>query len=412
MRDQKKITLVMTVGLLSGLLFAPTQAQAENDIYGYFSLNYENVGELPDGGNDPGEFSYPHLNIMLQNRLSDQFRVHVNLAGDGAEELVVRNYWGEYQVSDHLKFRVGKIYRPFGLFNEKLDAVPTYLGIEPPELFDKDHLMLPRTSEVMVHGNIPLQENTLNYALMTGNKEVIADGKPISWDLNLNIGNRYTLGTSGYRVSEEGSPIGIGEGSPPGGILPWMVEDQYTVLGGYAKGKWNNFTVKATFWTASHDAVRDPQAILQLDQSIYLNRSQRQRFGLDRFGDSGNIADIDTDGDYTVTTYYLRLGYTIPKVTVKDFDLELTPYAFWDVYENKETIAEKTYGGDNEAGLADDGKFAKPTLGIAIKPRHDVALKIDASSHMYKWTDPADPSATSEDVHYEEIRFEASFFFE
>ena len=40
--------------------------------------------------------------------------------------------------SDHFKLRTGKIYRPFGQFNELLDAVPTYLGMEPPELFDKD----------------------------------------------------------------------------------------------------------------------------------------------------------------------------------------------------------------------------------------------------------------------------------
>jgi len=390
--------------IAAGLMGLSTSAYAEQGVkvYGYLAVNYEDVAETPDGSNDPGEFSYPHLNLMFQSRIADNFRVYLNFAGDGAEEMSVRNYWGEYTYSDLFKIRAGKIYRPFGLFNEKLDAVPTYLGIEPPELFDKDHLMLPRTGDLMLHGSYFMGGNTLKYSLMTGNKEVIDTGKPVSWDLNYSIGNDLKFGTSGYYSKEPGSPEDVGEGSPPGGVLPWMTEDKYTVLGGYVHTKLSNFTIKAAYWIGNHDAVRDPDQVIAL-LPAGLNSRQMERFGLDQYNISGDINDIDTDGSYTVSTYYVRVGYTIPKGTVSGFNVEMTPFFFWDYYENEETVGDKDFGGDNEAGVSDDGKFAKPTIGIVFKPIDSVAFKVDASQHMYKWN--------GNNEAYSEIRFDISYFF-
>jgi hypothetical protein len=350
---------------------------------------------------------------MMQSKLADNFRVYLNFAGDDAEGVDVRNYWGEYTVKDYLKFRMGKVYRHFDLFNEKLDAVPTYLGIEPPELWDKDHLMLPRTGVLMVHGSIPLSSNIFKYSIMTGNKEVIDKGKPLSWDLNYNIGYKTTFGTSGYYSKEQGAPLEVGDGSPNGGVLPWMAKDKYTVLGGYLKTNFSGLTVEAAYWTADHKAVRDPERVVMLLDAD-LNERQMQRFGLDTYDpdNPGDVSMISTNGDYTINTYYLRFGYTIPENSISGISWEITPYFFLDWYENPETIAKKKFGGDNEAGVADDGKFLKPTFGIAFKPISNVAFKIDASSHMYKWTDPANPGEGGKDVHYEEFRFDASYFFE
>ena len=408
---------VFQAGMIFGLFILflmgmSIPSHAEVNLYGYFSVNYEDVGETPDGSNDPGEFAYPHFNLMMQSKLSDQVRTFISLAGDDASTVNVRNIWGEYFVRDYLKFRVGKVYRPFGLFNEKLDAVPTYLGIEPPELFDGDHLMLPRTGTLMVHGFLPVGNNSINYALMTGNKEVLDEGKPISWDLRYNLGSSWIFGTSGYYSEEKGSPIGVGEGPPPGGILPWMASDTYTVLGGYIQTRWDQFTIKAAYWTANHDAVRDPEQVALLSNAG-LNTTQLERFGLDNYDPTNptDLSMIKTDGSYTVSTYYIRLGYTLPEGTIPGFSWEVTPFVFWDSYSNPETIASKTFGGDNEAGLAEDGVFQKPTTGIVLKPSSNVAFKIDASSHMYKWVDPTDPGAGSKSVSYQEIRFDVSYLF-
>lgn len=407
------LAVFAVVALVLSLNTEIAYADSGLNIYGYFSVNYEDVGKTPDGGNDPGEFSFPHLNLMVQSRLADAFRIYLNFAGDDGEAVEVRNYWGEYAAADYLKFRLGKIYRPFGLFNEKLDAVPTYLGIEPPELFDGDHLLLPRTGILMVHGSLPVSNNTLEYSFMTGNKEVIDEGKPMSWDLNFNIANKTTIGTSGYFSKEPGSPIEVGEGSPPGGVLPWMASDKYTVFGGYLKTQWRTFTLKAAYWTADHDAIRDPAQVAAL---VYTDLNQRQieRFGLatyDPLTAADDYSMINTDADYTVSTYYIRFGYTIPGGTINGVNWDITPFFFWDYYENPETVASKSFGGDNEAGVSDDGKFTKPTIGVAVKPISNVTFKVDASSHLYKWTDPDNLSAGSQNVHYEEIRFDLSYFF-
>ena len=395
--------LVIFIGLISlAFVFNTPNAWAIGvQTYGYFSVNYEDVGETPDGGNDPGEFAYPHLNLMMQSSISDEFRIFLNFAGDDGAGVEVRNYWGEYIIKDYLKFRAGKIYRPFGLFNEKLDAVPTYLGIEPPELFDGDHLMLPRTGTLMVHGNYLLGQNTIKYALMTGNKETIDTGKPVSWDLNYNMGSNTKIGTSGYWSQESGAPDELGSGSPSGGVLPWMAEDNYTVLGAYFQTRYNNLIVKAAFWTANHDATRDVALVTDLFNSgTYLNTAQKERFFVNGADPTGGI---NTDGSYTINTYYIRFGYNVAGGTVPGISWEMTPFFFWDYYENPETIAKKTWGGDNEAGVADDGKFSKPTIGVVFKPTDAVAFKIDASSHLYKWN--------GKDESYSEIRFDVSYFF-
>jgi len=61
---------------------------------------------------------------------------------------------------------------------------------------------------------------------------------------------------------------------------------------------------------------------------------------------------------------------------------EITPYLQWDYYKNPEMIADKGLGGDNEAGLSDDGSFVKQTLGVVIRPDRQLAIKFDASSHV------------------------------
>jgi len=394
--------------LLALILFSPNAFSTVNT-YGYFSVNYEDTGEEPGGGNPVGEFSFPHLNLMMQSQLSDQFRIYLNFSGDGAEMLEVRNYWGEYVYRDYLKFRAGKIYRPFDLFNEKLDAVPTYLGIEPPEIFDKDHLMLPRTGEFMVFGNYFLQGNPLKYSLMTGNKEVIDSDKSLSWDLNYNMGDRFIVGASGY-YSGKASVIGDPGDLPKGGILPWMDSDSYSVIGGYAQARWNKLTVQAAFWTSPHDAVRNADRVLELldpATGAGLNQTQIDRFLLDDT-QPATLSNIDTNGDYTVNTFYLRFGYAIPGGTIPAIKWELIPFFFWDYYENPETIAEKDFGGDNEAGVSSDGKFDKLTLGVSIKPTDDIALKIDTSSHMYNWYNA---NGEEESTSYQEIRIDLSFFF-
>ena len=69
-------------------------------IYGYISVRYEKVFQEPslvDGltvkEDVPGEWTFEHFNIMLQNQLSKHFKVYANLDGGGFEGVEVRNAW-------------------------------------------------------------------------------------------------------------------------------------------------------------------------------------------------------------------------------------------------------------------------------------------------------------------------------
>jgi len=378
----------LIASLLASSLFSPA-AHADDDgtnLYGYLAWRVEKVWDelsIDGDGNTvtedaPREISLPFFHIMAQEDIGEDFRFFINLAGGGAEDLEVRNVWGEWSYNQYLNVRLGKMYRRFGLYNEILDAVPTYIGIEPPELFDNDHLILSRTTNAMVHGFVPLGEGELNYAFTVDNGEggpTAEDNIPIGYDLRYTWGyGNYVVGVSGYTSGgDTTSDVGLGEGSPNSGVLPWMAADDFSIFGAFGEFQINNWLVQAEFWNASHDAVRDPNGPV-------------------------DVTNVNLNGDYDVNTWYIRTGYSFYSERG-----EIQPYFQWDYYENPETIENKTFGGDAEAGLADNGEFVKWTLGVIYRPIPEVAFKLDTSTHIQDFN--------GREETYPEIRFDVSYIF-
>jgi len=288
------------------------------------------------------------------------------------------------------------------LYNEILDAVPTYIGIEPPELFDKDHLILSRETLVMVHGMMPLGDGDIRYSFSVDNGEGGPTGEdniPIGFDLRYEWNlSSYLVGLSGYSSNgDTTSDVKVGEGSPRTGVLPWMAADDFTVIGGYGQFELDTWTLQGAYWLSSHDAVRDHEAVAIVVDEANINSFQRARFLINPDA-AASFDNINTNGDYDVKTWYVRVG----KSYHTDYG-EFVPYAQWDSYDNPETIKSKTYGGDNEAGLADDGKFTKSTLGIIYRPMPQVAVKFDTSTHFQEFNGKSESSS--------EIRLDVSYIF-
>lgn len=409
---------IMAAGLLTVLpamsVMAPKVAYADSDqgpaIYGYLAWRVEKVWDelsLDGLGNTvkedaPREITLPYFNIMAQDEVGDNVRFFFNLSGADGEGINVQNAWGEYTVNQYLNIRLGKIYRRFGLYNELLDAVPTYIGIEPPELFDGDHLILSRTTSAMIHGWTPIGDGELTYTFTLDNGEggpTADENLPIGFDFRYNWGfGNYTVGISGYNSGgDTTSDVGVGEGSPNTGVLPWMAADDFSVIGAFGEFQINQWLIQVEYWDASHDAVRDPDSVVQVINNANVNDAQLNRFLLDPNG-AVNAANVDTNGDYDITTWYLRTGYSFE--TAKG---EIQPYFQWDYYKNPETIASKTWGGDAEAGLADDGEFVKWTLGVIYRPVPEVAFKLDTSTHIQDFNGRSET--------YPEIRFDVSYIF-
>jgi hypothetical protein len=152
-----------------------------------------------------------------------------------------------------------------------------------------------------------------------------------------------------------------------------MKRDEYYVVGGYAQLDYEGLLVQAEYWMAKHDGERDPAEVLKLVEAG-LNPRQAARFGLS--GATPMQSDVVTAARYRVQTFYTRIGYSIDTAIG-----ELVPYLQYDFYSNPETIDAKDFGGDNEAGLSDDGKFHKTTAGVVYRPIPPVAIKADTSTH-------------------------------
>lgn len=390
------LTAICTFAMFNVVASKAWAEEFKTNVYGYVNAYVEKVNDTPtldsdnntDYESNPHEFDVPNINMMVSSTYGAKYKMFLNLSAGGGGTMEVTNAWVEGSISgDVLRARFGKIYRRFGLYNEILDAVPTYIGIEPPELFDGDHLMLTRTTNAMLHGNVAIGENILKYALMTGNDEKESDQFPIGLDLRITLlDGQLLVGTSYYTTNGNALPDrSVGEGSPGGGILPWMVKDRYSVVGGFVQFESDSLILQLAGFQASHEAVRDPDQLATVISEAGINERQAERFA--------EPAEVD----YDVTTSYLRAGYILDIA-----DLEVTPYFQHDIYENEETIASKTYGGDNEAGLADDGKFSKTTLGVVVRPVPMVAIKLDASQHNQKFN--------GEDEPYAEVRASFSLF--
>lgn len=381
-------------------------------IYGFIEAYLEKVAQTPVGvdangdtvfESNPHEFDVANAHLMVQGVIANRFRYYLNLAAPGSGSpsgdaaAVVRNAWVEVPLAqDLLILRAGKTYRRFGLYNEILDAVPTFLGIEAPELFDNDHLLLTRTTNLMLHGRIAMGDSSsLVYALMTGNDERAADEIPIGADLYFDYDETLRIGTSFYTTGGDAVPT-RDSGSPRGGVLNWMESDQYLVFGGYGQLNTGGFSLEAAYWRAQHEGVRDPAKVIGL-LGAGLNPRQLERFGID--GDAPTEGDVIREASYAVQTFYARLGYAIETDAG-----EFIPYAQFDFYQNPETIQAKGFGGDNEAGLTDDGQFIKPTVGIVYRPDPSVALKVDGSTHIQQFNEAT--------VQYPELRFSLSYFWQ
>jgi hypothetical protein len=401
------IAILLFVGVIADSAGAQSEAEKLH-VYGYFATRFEKTYNEPSLDGDKivketsiGEWTYPSLNIMMQHQIDKKVKAYLNLNGGGASQLDVRNFWGEYAASPFLNVRLGKIYRKFGLYNELLDAVPTYYGIEPPELFDADHLIVSRTTTLMLLGMANAGSGVLSYALSTDNGEgsPFEDAFPLGYDLRYKTGTGLlTVGTSGYLSNgPANSDVGVGEGSPKSGVLPWMAEDDFSVMGGFAEANYKSWMFQAEFWHSNHDAKRDPASTVAMIEGGHPNATQLERFLINPSG-AVEEANIDPNGDYKIDTWYFRAGYSIESKVG-----EFGPYMQYDFYKNPETIGKKKFGGDNEAGVSDDGQFVKWTLGVVYRPAPAVAVKLDGSQHRYVLGD--------KDVDYPELRFDVSYIF-
>lgn len=388
-------------------------------LYGFINANVEKMFNVPSVNGEGQTITEPepvawspvqNFHLYGSGNLTSNIGVFFNLAyNDGAIE--VREAYGNFKFNNSTawQLQVGQMYRRFGLYNEKLDQIPTFVGIEPPELFDTDHLFLTRTTNLMLHGERLFSQGKFLYALSSGQAEggSAKDNIPLGWDFRYQSDqNGIIIGTSGYASSVNGQTVtsttSFGDGPSRGGVLPWMQADQFNVLGGFIEKRISKFLIQTAYWRASHQGIRNPNDVLTIIREAGINLNQRANFlGENTLIPNDELTpnDVITEANYVTSTFYTRISYNI-QTNAGQF----VPYFFYDELSNPETIASKTFGGDNEAGIADDGRFSKISLGVVYRPINKVAIKLDMSSHSQEFN--------GEQISYPEVRLDFSFGFD
>lgn len=121
---------------------APVTTTGESfELGGYANLEFERMFQSTGRGDRNGSFDLTELDLVLNWHGSENLRVAADLGWNHGTDLsrsnadgsVVVNYaWAEYRFQDWLKVRAGKMFTPFGIYNEFHTAKTAILTVKEP----------------------------------------------------------------------------------------------------------------------------------------------------------------------------------------------------------------------------------------------------------------------------------------
>ena len=168
---------------LSSSLFA--QLGDKITINGYSSFEFEKMFDDEGKGDPNGSYDADLFDLVLNFTPTDRLRIaadltweHGSATEDGRGNVAVEYAFGEYTVYDWLKLRAGKMFTPFGIYNEIHTAKPVFLTVKEPlstnknNKFGSDMRFYPRWSTgIAALGNFALSEIDFDYNLLISNGE-------------------------------------------------------------------------------------------------------------------------------------------------------------------------------------------------------------------------------------------------
>ncbi len=176
---------IVSLVLLVSILSVPAEAQIQERvrINGYSSFEYEYLLS-EDGNSDPnGSFDADLIDIVLNVDISSRLRFatditweHGTATEEGLGNAAVEYAFPEYTIRNWLKIRAGKMFLPFGIYNEIHTAKPAFLAVkEPlstnkPNKFGADERFYPRwATGISVLGNFSVGTVNFEYNVQVSN---------------------------------------------------------------------------------------------------------------------------------------------------------------------------------------------------------------------------------------------------
>ena len=289
------IVLVLTVS-------APLSNAQESKLrtYGYFDLELEWSNK--DAAGKRSTFDQHHFNVITVYQLDERFRVFAEIewehgvslqGGKGSGLVAVERAWVEYKHADALKIQVGKFLPPFGIYNLKHDATPTFLStFLPSSIYGR-------------HKNTLGQQQRL-YAKFATGIQVLGTLFANRWQ-----GEYYVYLSNGRGPNPDEADNNGNKGVGGRLVVGPPIDD---------------LNLGVSFYTDKNgEANSTEQTTIAFDASIY-----RSNFQIEVELFIPKIENVDTTGApvgsfRTGSGYYVQGGYTL-------FD-KLTPFARYDFFD-------------------------------------------------------------------------------
>ena len=180
---------VLRVALLLVLACLPAGAQEMADrivINGYTNFEFSKQLSKDGAGDKNGSFDADQFDLVFNITVSERVRVaadvsweHGTATEDGRGNQALEYGFVEYALSDKLKLRFGKMFTPFGVFNEIHPAKPAFLTVKEAASLNKNdriveggYLFYPRWGAgIAAHGDGVMGGKDISYDVLVANGE-------------------------------------------------------------------------------------------------------------------------------------------------------------------------------------------------------------------------------------------------
>jgi len=179
---QKVLLVVVCLCLSGGSAFSIGMGDRVT-INGYSSFEFEKQLEEDGKGEPNGSFDADLFDLVTNIQATNRLRIaaditweHGAATEDGRGNAAVEYAFPEYTVFNWLKLRAGKMFIPFGIYNEIHTAKPAFLTVKEPLSTNKNHKFgsdvrfYPRWGcGIAVLGNSSIDKMRLDYILQVSN---------------------------------------------------------------------------------------------------------------------------------------------------------------------------------------------------------------------------------------------------
>lgn len=188
--------------LVCVLLAAPASAIDWEKIVinGYTSFEFEKQiePEGEGGGDANGSFDADGFDLVLNFQVSDKIRAatditweHGAATEDDRGNTAIEYAFVEYTITDLAKVRVGKLFTPFGLYNQIHTAKPVFLSVKEPASTNKPERIVTNAERffprwgagIALQGDGTVAGRQIDYDVMVANGEQ-DDSNPYEEDNN------------------------------------------------------------------------------------------------------------------------------------------------------------------------------------------------------------------------------------